>query len=540
MRPVSSTLAALVPGLAACAAFLVVPRAAAQTHVLFEVDGTRPNQHFGYSVAAAGDVNGDGTPDLLVGEIDLGGLPPAPHALRILSGVDGSLLFDPFPANCKDGADVAGLGDIDGDGVSDVVFGLPWGGTFEVRSGATGALIFSDGGVCSFFGFAVNAAGDVNADGTPDVVVGSGVGGFWDYGGDVLRVYSGTDGSLLHEINEYNPTWWPQSIGFSVAGLGDVNGDGFGDIASGRPLNGQGWLAGSVLIYSGADFSVIDGVGAPTPNTGLGWVVANVGDFDGDGVDDFAATTHWAEDFAAVYSGATRDTLLFIDDLPLEPHSNVDIDGLGDIDGDGHRDLVVGGVGAVLFYSGDDGKLLMRHALPVDSSAYGPNNYVAVAAAGDLDGDGRDDVIAGDHRDDGGAIDAGRILVISSKPEPWTDLGFALAGGGTPPSLSGAGTLAAGSPGFVRLLDAPPSAPGILFVGLTALQSPFKGGTLVPAPTIVLNLTSSPSGSFLLAWSHWPAGLPGFFHLWFQAWIADPAAPAGAAASNALLATTPA
>ncbi|HZL99754.1 MAG TPA: hypothetical protein VFD43_05825 [Planctomycetota bacterium] len=421
LRRRSPVAVALVAG---CALALATPHAAAQAHGLFEVHGTQPLQHFGYSVDGAGDVSGDGVPDLIVGETDAFGLPPLQHTVRILSGADGSLLGHVFGVDAEDGTDVAGLGDIDGDGRSDFVIGQPGDALFQVRSGASGALLFSGEVPVPFFGW-------------------------------------------------------------SVAGLGDVNGDGFGVVVTGIPMYG-GWLGGKLVVHSGADFSRLHTIYAPVANSGLGWSVANAGDVDLDGIDDIAATTMSTEGFAAVNSGATGAQLLLIDDIPADGPSQLDIDGLGDIDGDGRNDVVVG------------------------------NRW-----------------------DDSNGAAAGRIVVLSSKPEPWTDLGSALPGGAGAPTLSGAGTLAAGSPGFLRLLGAPPSAPGALLVGLAALNAPVKGGTLVPAPHLVLHFTTSPAGSLLLPWSSWPAGLPGFTQIWFQAWTSDPTAPAGAGASNALLAMTP-
>ena len=153
--PSLSALAALAPSVAGATLLLVSP-AAAQAHVLYQVRGDRPNQHLGYSVDGAGDVNDDGTPDLIVGELELG-VPPAQHSVRLLSGVDGSVLLSPFSADCDHGSDVAGLGDIDGDGHSDVVLGLPAIGGFQVRSGASGDVLFSYDTSISFFGWVVDS-----------------------------------------------------------------------------------------------------------------------------------------------------------------------------------------------------------------------------------------------------------------------------------------------------------------------------------------------------------------------------------------------
>ena len=513
--------------LAGCSVSLALTGpAAGQVHVLFDVHGSQPGQGLGRSVNAAGDVDGDGLPDLIVGGVG-NESPTPPSNVLVLSGADGSVIHS-WTYEDDTITAVAGLGDLNGDGRSDLVVGQPDHRRFDVRSGASGHILFSGSANNVFFGWSANPAGDVNADGVPDVVVGAGFNGFQDYGGDLLRVYSGADGSVLQELDKYDPTWWPKSIGWSVDGIGDVNGDGFDDVIGGQPLNGQGVPDGVIVIRSGANFSLLHAFG--DGGNGYGYSAADAGDVDGDGIHDVVGGTMSWQPYVSIHSGATGALLLKINNMPAIGSPMVD--GIGDIDGDGHSDIVVGQTGAVLFYSGNSGQLLMTYK--------DLEGGVTVAAVDDIDGDGRSEVIVGDQLDDAGGTDAGRVVVLSSTPEPWTNLGLGLAGALGEPALSGAGTLVAGSPGFLRVLGALPSAPGALFVGFSALGAPFKGGTLVPTPNLVLNLTTSPGGSLLLPWSHWPAGLPGFSHIWFQAWIADPTAPAGAAASNALLATTPA
>jgi hypothetical protein len=126
-------------------------------------------------------------------------------------------------------------------------------------------------------------------------------------------------------------------------------------------------------------------------------------------------------------------------------------------------------------------------------------------------------------------------------PDPvWTDLGSGLAGTAGVPSLAGAGTLVAGSPGSLTLTSANPSSLTNLFVSFASTPAPFKGGTLVPVPpALTLALFTNGAGSIPLAWPAWPAGVPSGASLFFQHAIADPAAPAGVALSNALQATTP-
>ncbi len=123
--------------------------------------------------------------------------------------------------------------------------------------------------------------------------------------------------------------------------------------------------------------------------------------------------------------------------------------------------------------------------------------------------------------------------------DPFTDLDGALAGGAGTPKLAGSGTLAASTPVTLALSNAAPSSATALFVGLSALNAPFKGGTLVPNPDVVVpGLLTDGAGQLTLA-STWPPGIPSGFSMYFQAWVADAGGPQGFAASNGLQGTTP-
>jgi hydroxyacylglutathione hydrolase len=122
--------------------------------------------------------------------------------------------------------------------------------------------------------------------------------------------------------------------------------------------------------------------------------------------------------------------------------------------------------------------------------------------------------------------------------DPWSDLGQSLAGTTGAPLLAGSGSLAGGTLATLSLSNAQPVAPAVLVAGLSALGAPFKGGVMVPALDVLVNGTTSGAGAIALS-ATWPPALPGGTGIWFQWWIVDGAGPAGLAASNALLATTP-
>jgi len=123
--------------------------------------------------------------------------------------------------------------------------------------------------------------------------------------------------------------------------------------------------------------------------------------------------------------------------------------------------------------------------------------------------------------------------------QTWCDLGNALAGTTGNPFLRGSGTLIGGTPVILDLVNALGNSSTTLVVGLAAANANFKGGVLVPVPSILFSgLPTSPTGTHLLT-STWPDGVPSETTLYFQHWIRDLGAPAGLAASNGMSATTP-
>jgi len=118
-------------------------------------------------------------------------------------------------------------------------------------------------------------------------------------------------------------------------------------------------------------------------------------------------------------------------------------------------------------------------------------------------------------------------------PSAWTDLGFAKAGSNGTPHLSGTGPLTPGSADQLALASAKPGAVATLVVGLAAVNAPFKGGTLVPQPLLLISLPTNGAGALALPFVL-PAGFPAGAKLYFQDWIHDAGASGGFSASNGL------
>ena len=132
-----------------------------------------------------------------------------------------------------------------------------------------------------------------------------------------------------------------------------------------------------------------------------------------------------------------------------------------------------------------------------------------------------------------------RIVGQLTMHAAWFDLGAALAGAHGPPLLAPDGMLQPGSPVTLALSNALENSSFTLIVGVSALQAPFKGGTLVPFPSVlVFGLPTGPAGALTLQGT-WPSGLPSGFSLYFQEWVVDASGPSGLAATNAVRAVTP-
>ncbi|MHC5211817.1 MAG: lectin-like protein [Planctomycetota bacterium] len=122
---------------------------------------------------------------------------------------------------------------------------------------------------------------------------------------------------------------------------------------------------------------------------------------------------------------------------------------------------------------------------------------------------------------------------------PFVEIGFALAGAQGEPYLTGDGTPSAGQRVTLTLTDALATSTTTLVIGFTPLLAPFKGGTLVPSPDVlILGLPTDGAGELELS-SNWPPGVPSGFTIYFQHWIVDAAGPHNLSASNGLTATAP-
>ena len=246
-----------------------------------------------------GDLDGDGVSDYLVGAYDHP-WNKNEHQGRafVFSGQSGKLLFtidDPTPQGYGAfGFAVAAAGDVNSDGVPDLLigaFGQEGSGRAFVFSGKGGQLLYTlqaprpEPG--AGFGWAVASLGDLTNDGIPELIVGA----FAQDGEGRAFVFNGHTGKLLRTLGPPSPLGGA-AFGWSVAGAGDLDKDGTPDILVGAPYAtvGQTAVQGRVYAFSGRDGKLLYSLDAPQPVAGavFGWCVASGGP-----VDLKAYTTTW-------------------------------------------------------------------------------------------------------------------------------------------------------------------------------------------------------------------------------------------------------
>jgi hypothetical protein len=354
------------------------------------------------------------------------------------------------------GSSVAALGDLNGDGVDELAAGAPGNdtagadaGLVRIYDGASGATLQTLLGTAAgdFFGFALAALGDVDEDGTADFIVGAPQVEYepssliWftgpKFGPGYVKVFSGADWSVIHHLSG---TVDGQAYGLSVGGGGDVSGDGVPDFIVGAPgeyavsfTKGYGW------VRSGATgFNVWRAEGF-----GLGYAVALVGDTDGDGLDEFACghVEYGANAKGTVRLFSSNDgTELWNFSGQPGDEFGLSLAPLGDVDGDGVADLAAGapedgaltqwGEGYVRWLSGADGASIRKKQKSADFLGFG----FATCSVGDLDYDGLSEVAAsspGLENSPGIAVQihpASGPIVIGIQPVAGSDrFGYALA-----------------------------------------------------------------------------------------------------------------
>jgi len=420
------------------------------------------NARFGISVTGAGDVNNDGYDDLIVGAERYDNGQPDEGAIFVYLGGPGGPDTDPVwtaesnRASANFGYSVSGAGDVNGDGYDDAIIGAPFwdDGTQTEEGGAfvyygspnhfNGLLLRPSGTpenadwriegnkIQAWLGTSVARAGNVNADLAADVIVGAP-----NFSNDqtiegAAFLYHGSKpgglslGGSRPVGTPSNANWKGESnqvasnYGSSVASAGDVNNDGKDDIIVGAPDYANNYFAeGRVYLYLGSTA----GVGL-TPvwvqdggsdGARFGTAVASAGDVNGDGSDDvIIGAEGWTngqeeEGGAFVFHGAAGGVLGATANWSTEvnqgnAHLGSDVASAGDVNADGFADVLVAAEdlsdgqlseGAVFVHLGSPTGLAPNPVWTLEINQSNADFGESVASAGDVNGDGFDDILVG-------------------------------------------------------------------------------------------------------------------------------------------------
>jgi hypothetical protein len=551
---------ALLPAIAALATSLA---ASAQT-VAFERGGDAAGDYFGLAVAVAGDVNLDGIPDVLVGAPQVHpGFPGAGYA-RVLSGADGTTLLTVTGDSTQDlfARAVAAAGDVDLDGWPDLLIGAPGDddngpqcGSVRVVSGRDGSVLLDVDGAAAgdVLGVSVAGLGDVDGDGVSDFAAGASQ---LPTAGGYVRVVSGAGGATiaLHALGGPG-----DRFGSAIAAAGDVDLDGKLDLIAGAPLDDAGGTnAGSARVISSASGAVLYTFLGTYPGGELGNALDGAGDTDADGWPDFVIAA-WKEGGGApgvtpgsvrVFSGRNGAVLWRFIGGGSDDFMGRAVGAAGDVDGDGFADFAMAArhdndnehTGAVWVRSGRDGALV-RTLFGDDSE---DNLGLGLGASADFNGDGYGDVAVGAPEDDHNQPREGYVRAWLGCPGRIVIYGSGCAGsGGFVPRLRIAGCPAPGDVLRFEIDRALGGSSATLRFGRESAAVAVGGGCfqwigkLLPS-TIAVPLGGSGAGMGEgQATRPVPGNVVSGSVITVQAFVADPSGPGGVVPTNAVELTFP-
>jgi len=374
------------------------------------LNGDSISNYYGYSVSSAGDVNGDGFSDIIVG-YTINSFPDEQWCASIFyGGLDMDNIADvTLIGQLNTGIhSVSTAGDVNGDGYSDVIVGTSgfmvyiYYGAISMDTICDFSFYVNNGGMIGIQNYSVSTAGDVNGDGYSDVIIGL---SSWQFhmiqGTGTLYIFYG--GIILDNNVDVIADVYYKEI--PVSTTGDVNGDGYSDIIAGSSKANKAFIYfGSSTMDLIADVILTGGDSISS----FGLSVSTAGDVNGDGYSDVIVSAKFG--YYPLFFGRGY---LFLGGLNMNNEADLILDlgaddyyftnsvsTAGDVNGDGFSDVIVGSngfnvsTGRAQIYHGDSS---MNNVADVIFTGQSENSDFgkSVSSAGDVNGDGFSDVIIG-------------------------------------------------------------------------------------------------------------------------------------------------
>ncbi len=383
------------------------------------ISGSNPGAQFGYSVNVAGDINNDGYADVIIGAPYYSNTGKALVYFGSASGLNGTPI-SLFSTNVGEtdelfGYSVSGAGDINGDGYADVIIGAPnsfsgKGGvciSFGSASGIGVPSCFTLGNLGDQFGYSVSGAGDINKDGYADVIIGVPK-GFSGKGGVCISLGSSSGLNPTASCFTSESANLGDQFGYSVYGAGDINGDGYADVIIGAPNSFAG--KGGACVYLGSSSGVNIHSCFTLANFGdqFGYSVSGAGDINKDGYADiiigipkgFSGKGGVCVSFGSPSGLSPTASCFTPNDANFGDQFGYSVSGAGDINKDGYADVIIGAPGSfsnkggLCTYFGSSSGISSNYACSFPASTGDQLGY-SIGRTGDINNDGYVDIVIG-------------------------------------------------------------------------------------------------------------------------------------------------